>query len=568
MICRSDFRRRRAALGAVLVALLTAACAPQARASIYYVDYQLGSDTADGASPEKAWKHAPGDPEATGRPSSIRLQPGDTVRFKGGVAYRGTIVLPADGAAASPITYAGDQWGAEGAIIDGGDPVKSVKPCPSAAACGGADNWRQLSLVTFTPPKTKLIKFFDSAGPLFESQYPRAKDPFFSDDVQEYVETSLSEVEGMKQGRLRSPQLADALAKGATGAVLSIWTQGNWVVRRPIRSVSGDVIEFTPEDLKPYVDRPGRAAVVSAVGQVDQPGFYAVIAPGQAVVWLRARDGAPDAGLTVGDGRKGFDLAGRSDVVVRGLIFQHFVANEYGEGVQISNSGGVSQRARIEGNTFRRSSLFTGDGAIMIGKVDGAQIVGNTFEDLERGSGIRTPGRPLNNLEIIDNRFHRLGQTGILAMGVTGLKISGNVMSDLYGIHGNGISLYMDNRNSVVSQNRITNSTRPMTFHGESLAEAKNPGDHDMLIEGNFFATPSKGAPALVSYGETRGVTIRDNILIAPAAGLSLSAKDERIVVTGNRTTGIQTKGAEPSGWKLDNNGKPSAEELKAAAVR
>lgn len=565
MTRKSDSHRRHAALGAAFAALLTAACAPEARASTYYVDYQSGSDSADGASPEKAWKHAPGDPEATGRPSSIRLQPGDTVRFKGGVAYRGAFALPADGAQGAPITYAGDQWGPAGAIIDGGDPVKSVAPCPSAAACGGADNWNQLSLITFTPPKTKLIKFFDSTGPLFESQYPRAKDPFFSDDVQEYVETPLSEVEGMKQGRLRSPQLAQALSKGATGAVLSIWAQGNWVVRHPIRSVSGDVIEFSPEDLKPYLDRPGRAAVVNAVGLVDQPGFYAVIAPGQAVAWLRTRDGAPDASLSVGHGRKGVDLAGRSDVVVRGLIFEHFVAEEYGEGVQIANSGGVSQRARIEANTFRRSSLFTGDGAIMIGKVDGAQIVGNSFEDLERASGIRTPGRPLNNLQIVDNRFRRLGQTGILAMGVTGLKISGNVMSDLYGIHGNGISLYMDNRNSVVSQNRITNSTRPMTFHGESLAEAKNPGDHEMVIENNFFATPAKGAPALVSYGETRGVTIRDNVLIAPATALSLSAKDERIVVTGNRTTGIQTKGPQPAGWTLENNGKPSPEELKSA---
>lgn len=553
------------ALAAVVAALLTAACAPQATASVYYVDYQSGSDAADGISPEKAWKHAPGDPQADGRPSSVRLKPGDTVRFKGGVAYRGTIALPADGAPGAPVTYAGDQWGQAPAVFDGGDPVTSAVPCPSAAACGGAANWNQLSLVTFEPPKTAMIKFFDSKAMLYEGQYPRAKDPFFSDDVEEYVETPLSEVDGMRQGRLRSPQLAKALSAGSEGAVLSIWTQGNWVVRRPIRAVTGDVIEFAPNDIKPYTDRPGRAAVVSAAGLVDQPGFYAVLAPGKAVIWPRALNGAPDTRLAVGSGRKGFDLAGRSDVVIKGFVFEHFVAEKYGEGIQVSNAGGLSSRARIEGNTFRQSSLYTGDGAIMIGKVDGAQIVGNTFEDLERGSGIRTPGRPLTNLQIVGNTFRRLGQTGILAMGVKDLTVSKNTMSDLYGIHGNGISLYMDNRGSVVSENRITNSTRPMTFHGEKAAEAQNPGDHEMVIERNFFATPHKSAGAIISFGETRGVTIKDNVLIGPEVGLLLSPADERLVVTGNQTTGIRTKGAQPADWVLKDNGKVTAEQLKEA---
>lgn len=553
------------ALAAVVAALLTAACAPQATASVYYVDYQSGSDAADGISPEKAWKHAPGDPQADGRPSSVRLKPGDTVRFKGGVAYRGTIALPADGAPGAPVTYAGDQWGQAPAVFDGGDPVTSAVPCPSAAACGGAANWNQLSLVTFEPPKTAMIKFFDSKAMLYEGQYPRAKDPFFSDDVEEYVETPLSEVDGMRQGRLRSPQLAKALSAGSEGAVLSIWTQGNWVVRRPIRAVTGDVIEFAPNDIKPYTDRPGRAAVVSAAGLVDQPGFYAVLAPGKAVIWPRALNGAPDTRLAVGSGRKGFDLAGRSDVVIKGFVFEHFVAEKYGEGIQVSNAGGLSSRARIEGNTFRQSSLYTGDGAIMIGKVDGAQIVGNTFEDLERGSGIRTPGRPLTNLQIVGNTFRRLGQTGILAMGVKDLTVSKNTMSDLYGIHGNGISLYMDNRGSVVSENRITNSTRPMTFHGEKAAEAQNPGDHEMVIERNFFATPHKSAGAIISFGETRGVTIKDNVLIGPEVGLLLSPADERLVVTGNQTTGIRTKGAQPGDWVLKDNGKVTAEQLKEA---
>ena len=558
-------RRGWSQAGAIaLASLFLTACAPAAHATVYYVDYQSGSDGADGASPNTPWKHAPGDPLASGKASSIRLQPGDTVRFRGGVAYRGVIDLPASGAQGAPITYAGDQWGEHPAIFEGGDPVESIAPCPSAADCGGVANWANLSLVTFTPPKTQLIKFFDDTGMLFESQYPSAKDPFFSDDVEEYVETPLSQVDAMRQGRLQSPQLAKALANGAQGAQLSIWGQGNWVVRRPITGVAGDTISFDPGDLKPYTDRHGRAAVVSAPGLVEKPGFYAVIAPGKAVIWLRGA--STPAKLTIGSGRLGVNIAGRSDVVIRGFVFEHYVANEYGEGIQILNSGDVSSRAVIENNTFRQSSLYTGDGAIMIGKVDGARIVGNTFADLERGSGIRTPGRPLTNLQITGNTFRRLGQTGILAMGVKDLTISKNTMSDFYGIHGNGISTYMDNRKVLVSENRIVNSVRPMTFHGEDAATAVNPGDHQMVIERNFFASPK--AAALIGFGGMRDVTIRDNVLIGPEQGLLLAPDDSRVVVTGNQTSGIHVKGSQPSDWVMKDNGKVTAAQLKEAGVR
>ena len=558
-------RRVRVVMSAALAALLTAACAPEARASIYYVDYQAGSDAADGVSPEGAWKHAPGDPAATDRASTIKLQPGDTVRFRGGVGYHGTIILPAGGTKSAPIVYAGDQWGSASAVIDGGDQVESVVPCPSAEACGGAANWNRLSLISFDPPKTELIKFFDSTGNLFESQYPSPKDQFFSDDVSEYQEVPLSEAEAVRNGALRSAPLANAIASGPTKAQVSIWIQGNRVARKPIIGVAGDTIQFEPSGILPYTNRAGRAAVVNAVQQVDRPGVYATISAGKAVAWLR--EGAAGSHLTIGNGRLGVDLNGRSNVVVRGFVFEHFVAGKYGEGTPLLNSAGLSTNPIVEANIFRRSALYTGGGAVMIGNTDGAVIKGNTFADLERGSGIRTARPVVSNLQIVGNDFKRLGQTGILAMGVTNLTISKNTMSDLYGIHGNGISLYMDNRGALVSGNRIANSTRPMTFHGEDPAKARNPGDHEIVIEHNFFATPHKSAGAIISFGNTRGVTIRDNVLVAPKVGLLLSATDTRLVVTGNHTTSIQTKGAQPPDWVVKDNSKPTAAQLKEAGL-
>ena len=150
-------RNRLHALGAVFL-LLLAAC-DQATAATYYVDFVGGSDTAAGTSAASAWKHAPGDREASGSAGSAQLRAGDTVRFRGGVAYRGTIRMPADGSTGAPIRYVGDEWGNAPAILDGSDAVTTVERCPDAARCGNAPNWAQLSLISFKPPSTKLVKF-------------------------------------------------------------------------------------------------------------------------------------------------------------------------------------------------------------------------------------------------------------------------------------------------------------------------------------------------------------------------------------------------------------------------
>lgn len=88
---------------------------------IWYIDPENGSDAADGrseATPRKNWK-------------SISVEPGDTVLFRRGITYRGSIHSP-DGTPDAPVV-----WGAYG---EGENPV----------ICGSvnfsiADRWRQVS---------------------------------------------------------------------------------------------------------------------------------------------------------------------------------------------------------------------------------------------------------------------------------------------------------------------------------------------------------------------------------------------------------------------------------------
>lgn len=91
-------------------------------ASTYYVDYAFGSDSRLGTSYSEAWKHCPGDLNATDNPASVRLVGGDSVIFKGGITYIGEIRLLQSGSSSSRITYDGNSsgsWGVGKAIISG-----------------------------------------------------------------------------------------------------------------------------------------------------------------------------------------------------------------------------------------------------------------------------------------------------------------------------------------------------------------------------------------------------------------------------------------------------------------
>jgi hypothetical protein len=101
-------------------------CGPLAtlpvRSPTYFVDFSSGNDSAGGKSQGAAWKHAPGDANATGGPAATQLAPGDVVLFRGGVPYYGSVAVTTSGTATSPIVLEGgaqEGWGSGSAIIDG-----------------------------------------------------------------------------------------------------------------------------------------------------------------------------------------------------------------------------------------------------------------------------------------------------------------------------------------------------------------------------------------------------------------------------------------------------------------
>ena len=89
--------------------------------AIYYVDYSMGSDLSAGTSTGAAWKHCPGDSNASGN-AAITLSAGDKVYFKKGVTYSGKITANGNGSGEDTrITYGVTDWtngGSEYALMD------------------------------------------------------------------------------------------------------------------------------------------------------------------------------------------------------------------------------------------------------------------------------------------------------------------------------------------------------------------------------------------------------------------------------------------------------------------
>ncbi|MGQ5702597.1 right-handed parallel beta-helix repeat-containing protein [Sandaracinobacteroides sp. A072] len=545
---------------APLLALgLLAACAEAGAAgrpdgpATWHVDFAQGNDAADGTSPETAWKHAPGDPEATGRPASARLAPGDTVLFRAGVPYRGRIHLQHSGTAEKPITYTGLGWGKGMGIIDGSDPVGSVRPCRDAADCGGAAQWQELHRLDFSPPATRRIILFGQKGPYILSQLPAPPNALFVDDRMTFAPVSKAQRAQLEAGILEAPALAAAARAGGGQMELAFWVLPNVVERRPVLSVEGDSIRFPADGLSFYPNRDGAVALNGSFAGLNQPGTVVFLGPGHGVARLHEGDGAGT--LSIGNGRHGIEFGGQSHVRITGLSFRNLAGSRKAarEGRALTDFSGKASHIEIRGNRIGPAALEHGGGAIHLFGTEGVRITANRIEDIAFGSGIRATGGTPRNLGIEGNVIRRIGRAGIGLLGVEGALVRGNVLAEIQGVHSNAITIYLANRDILVEGNCVIASPRPLTFHGSREPDIPN---RLRIIDNIFISTPD-GQAAINSWGRNmRDVEISGNVLIGPKFGLMLNQGDIDVRVTGNDTNGIETRGPIPPGWVIRDNGE------------
>ncbi len=533
-------------------AILLAGCTPAGSAT-YYVDWANGSNEAAGTSAGAAWKQAPGDPAATGRPAGTTLKPGDSLIFRPGIAYRGTISVPVSGTEAAPIGFSGAGWpGAKAgalAIIDGSDAVRSVAPCPSADACGGAPGWKSLHLVRFDPPATARIALFGGTGLYWLSQFPELDNPFFSDDRRRFAPTSRTQLDDLRQGQLRSAELAQAARSGGE-LELGFWVSGNLVARRPVLAIEGDILRFDPEGVNFWTNRDGAVALTGSLAGLDKPGRFAHLSPGTIVARLRPEDRA--ATLSVGNGRPGIDLSQQSHIRISGFDFRNFAGarGKRREGIAVAAFKPGSRDIEIRGNRFGPALLEHGQGIVQLMATENVRLVANRIEDIAFGSGLRT-GMVNRRLTVEGNVIRRVGRTAITLFSVEGAVVKGNILADIRGIHGNGITAYLANRDILIEGNCVVGSSRPLTYHGNRTPDVRN----GITIRGNILVADPDGQAAISSWGAgTNGVLIEGNVLAGPKMGLLMNQSERDVRVLGNDSSGIETRGPVAADWAVDGN--------------
>jgi hypothetical protein len=531
-------------LGAILVALWVVAANPfgRAQAATFHVDFDHGKDNSNGLTAATAWKHAPGDPNATGASARASLRAGDVIRFASKVRYRGEIVVSASGTDAAPIVFSSDEP-AGNAVIDGSEPVQ-VEPCHAAADCAGSSRWQHLVRITSAAPLTEESALFTGQGPMRPAQAPDPQDAFYRDEMADMLE-----VDGvaMSQGRVQFPHDIAVTLRAGEGR-LALWVKPNRVVYRPITGMDGDIALFDPGNLQYYPA--ARAAALGSVGLVDQPGEFAVLPDGKTAIAM-----LPPAAtwVSVASGRAGFKIKGGAHLTFRNLTFENFADGGAGApaGVAIFSDKPPTSNIVIDNNWFRNFSSPAGQGPLIIRNVTDLRVADNKFETIALGSAMRLAGG--GHIVVENNDIRRVGRTGIMLMGVDDALVQHNRISDVKGVHGNGVSAYLDNHNIRFLANTITDAKQPATFQG---AADKGTGDNNILFANNLLVATPTSIGSLISFAKlTRGVTIRNNVIIGGKLGLRLDGRDTGVIIADNVVNGMAVGGGGlPSDWTLAGN--------------
>ena len=179
------------AICSVCILIVAFAAAGSGDAATYYVDFDGGSDTNAGTSAAAPFKHCPGDAAATGAAKITYFAAGDTVIFKGGVHYRGIVVVSRAGGPDNLIVYDGNTAGTFGtgrAVIDGADPVTGWTQCQSAAEVNGNPHYASIYWAYIPAPSHDLwhVNLCEGVQTLPIAQDPNPSDAFYQDRIDTY----------------------------------------------------------------------------------------------------------------------------------------------------------------------------------------------------------------------------------------------------------------------------------------------------------------------------------------------------------------------------------------------
>nr|WP_284699425.1 right-handed parallel beta-helix repeat-containing protein [Sphingomonas lycopersici] len=226
----------------------------------------------------------------------------------------------------------------------------------------------------------------------------------------------------------------------------------------------------------------------------------------------------------------GFNIHGQSHIVIDGFQIEGFVGgprNSAG-GISINNTS-AARDVTISRNVITDTASYGRSAVLSLSFIDGLNINDNRIARHLIGRGISL--YKSRNVSITRNDISDLTFTGILSITNNDVDIGYNRIRNVNGVHGNGIAIYLANRDVRIHHNDITESIRPVTFHG---------ADDNMPIglkiyRNRIWATGPASRAALQSWGRAIDVEIRSNLLLAEGGvGVDLRDSDRQIMLRRN----------------------------------
>lgn len=521
----------------------------QAQNKTYYVDYQFGNDSADGLSPATAWKHAPGDDKAPARILRLELQPGDQVRFRGGIRYRGSLTPRTNGTPDNPVVFDGSSWGPMRAIFDGSNPLTDIRRCQSAADCLGNPNWAQLWRASLPADRSWTDHLFINDEIYQVAQYPELSRAD-SDDPGKFLQIPLSELSRLQSGQIRHALPAN-FDRGEPA--LALWVNPNRIAFNQTVSVSTNGVTFDPNGswvnsgFDPYTNKNSAFSLVNLPAMVTRPGLFAASRKdGILIFWPKVQLSSAGRGGTgampqasIGGRRLGINTSKAENVVIRGFSFTSYS----GEPKNMSQGTAILARGKLSGitiahNSFRSITNLSGPAVLHMIFARNLTIEHNEIDQAPWVSGMI-----IDNAEgpvtIRCNSVRQVGRTGISLRNVKDGSVLGNQLTQINGVHGNGMSFYLDNRQILVAGNVVTDSIRPLTVKGKGNgASFHSDGVESITITDNVLIGNNGVNGAITSYNDTPNLSITNNFLYSNPYALKITGRETGFVATGNQLVG------------------------------
>jgi len=530
------------ALFAAVLAIAPVSTSAQNISRIYYVDFDNGSDNAPGTSQNAAWKHAPGDPQATDMPSRASLMPGDTIMFRAGIVYRGTIQARSSIDPSRPLTYTGQGWGNGRAILSGRDAFNvTPQACKSLPACAKLPNADQLIVIDLPVPVTSTSQIVLDGHILQLTESPPPAEPFWFDNVDGYTKAPPEDLVALGDGKTWQIQ-SDFINQKLDGDEIEdlfLFIQGypNLVSTGPAVAYNQrtSTIQFQPGNFTRNQNREVQFALANHPRLIAQPFEYATIAHGAKLI---VRAPMNSVKLEIARRQSTFIAVGQKNLVIKGFEIQGYAGgpNEWRGGVALVADG--SSNVTFDANDVHDLVSWVGSGAIGGGSIEGLTVTNNRFLNLPHGSGVRVA--KVTNGRILNNEFDSIGRTGILIQDSDHVVLDRNILQHLHGTHGNGISIYRDNHDIVVSNNLVADATRAVTIEGNGKSP---PTPNNIVFRANLLQGVGRYGIGLQSWGgHLFGVVLERNVILVDPSqwALGLSGGDANVIVRQNILDGYQ----------------------------